>query len=115
MGYFQATAEANNLAAVADAKSVYTSLMEEMCGGGQPYLGEGHLVAEHFRIRDKAIFQVTSSIETCETFDHRQWCLSYRFYLLCFPIVHVETEIGRRGILPNLFTSTRKGYRRSIH
>lgn len=54
----QATAEANNLAAVADAKSVYTTLMEEICGGGQPYLGEGHLVAEHFRIRDKAIFQV---------------------------------------------------------
>lgn len=57
----QATAEANNLAAVADAKSVYTTLMEEICGGGQPYLGEGHLVAEHFRIRDKAIFQVNYS------------------------------------------------------
>lgn len=54
----QATAEANNLAAVAGAKSVYTQLMEEICGGQKPYLGEGHLEAEHLRIRDKAIFQV---------------------------------------------------------
>lgn len=54
----QATAEANNLAAVADAKSTYTQLMEEVCGGQKPYLSEGHLEAEHLRVRDKAIFQV---------------------------------------------------------
>lgn len=54
----QATAEANNLAAVASAKSVYTQLMEEICGGQKPYLSEGHLEAEHLRIRDKAIYQV---------------------------------------------------------
>lgn len=54
----QATAEANNLAAVANAKSVYTQLMEEICGGPKPYLSEAHLEAEHLRIRDKAIFQV---------------------------------------------------------
>jgi len=34
--------------------------MEEICGGTQPYLSEGHLDAEHLRIRDKAIFQFTS-------------------------------------------------------
>jgi len=55
-----ATAEANKLAAVASAKSVYNQLMEEICGGTQPYLGEGHLAAEHLRIRDKAIYQFTS-------------------------------------------------------
>lgn len=55
----QATAEANNLAAVASAKSVYTQLMEEICGGTKPYLSEGHLEAEHLRIRDKAIYQVS--------------------------------------------------------
>lgn len=33
--------------------------MDEICGGAQPYLSEGHLDAEHLRIRDKAIFQVS--------------------------------------------------------
>lgn len=55
-----ATAEANNLAAVANAKETYTQLMEEICGGNRPYLGAGHLDAEHLRIKDKAIFQFTS-------------------------------------------------------
>lgn len=56
--HFQATAEANNLAAVAGAKEVYANLMEDVCGGAKPYLGAGHLEAEHLRIKDKAIFQV---------------------------------------------------------
>lgn len=58
---FQATAEANNLAAVAGAKDVYAQLMESVCGGAKPYLGAGHLEAEHLRIKDKAIFQVCTS------------------------------------------------------
>lgn len=62
--FVQATAEANNLAAVAGAKTIYTQLMEEICGGQKPYLSEGHLEAEHLRIRDKAIFQV-SSLSKC--------------------------------------------------
>lgn len=32
--------------------------MEDVCGGNKPYLGTGHLEAEHFRIKDKAIYQV---------------------------------------------------------
>lgn len=68
-----ATAEANNLAAVAGAKAVYTQLMEEICGGQKPYLSEGHLEAEHLRIHDKAIFQFTSKRklggeEFCQTY-----------------------------------------------
>lgn len=38
--------------------------MEEICGGAKPYLGEGHLEAEHLRIRDKAIFQVINLTHT---------------------------------------------------
>lgn len=34
--------------------------MEEICGGQKPYLSEGHLEAEHLRIHDKAIFQVST-------------------------------------------------------
>ncbi|XP_047994039.1 atlastin [Leguminivora glycinivorella] len=50
-----ATAEANNLTAVAEAKEVYTTLMEEVCGGAKPYLQTQLLEAEHGRVRDKAL------------------------------------------------------------
>ncbi|CAH0756655.1 unnamed protein product [Diatraea saccharalis] len=50
-----ATAEANNLTAVAEAKDVYTTLMEEVCGGAKPYLQGQLLEAEHGRARDKAL------------------------------------------------------------
>ncbi|XP_034833981.1 atlastin isoform X3 [Maniola hyperantus] len=50
-----ATAEANNLTAVAEAREVYTTLMEEICGGARPFLQAQLLEAEHARIRDKAL------------------------------------------------------------
>ena len=53
----QATAEANNLAAVAAARETYSSLMEGVCGGAKPYLNSAHLEAEHQRIKEKALFQ----------------------------------------------------------
>lgn len=31
--------------------------MEDVCGGTKPYLSTGHLEAEHFRVKDKSIFQ----------------------------------------------------------
>ncbi|CAH1977349.1 unnamed protein product [Acanthoscelides obtectus] len=55
-----ATAEANNLAAVADAKESYITLMEEVCGGTKPYLNTETMEVEHRRVRDKAIFQFDS-------------------------------------------------------
>lgn len=54
-----ATAEANNLTAVAEAKSLYQRQMDEVCGGNRPYLSSGHLEAEHLRVKDKAIFLVS--------------------------------------------------------
>ncbi|XP_075983233.1 atlastin GTPase isoform X2 [Anticarsia gemmatalis] len=50
-----ATAEANNLTAVAEAKELYTKLMEEVCGGAKPYLQSALLDAEHARVKDKAL------------------------------------------------------------
>ncbi|CAG9565756.1 unnamed protein product [Danaus chrysippus] len=50
-----ATAEANNLTAVAEARDVYTTLMEEVCGGARPYLQAQLLDLEHVRVRDKAL------------------------------------------------------------
>lgn len=53
-----ATAEANNLTAVAAAKDIYAQLMEDVCGGNKPYLSSAHLDSEHGRIKEKALHQV---------------------------------------------------------
>lgn len=60
MYLLQATAEANNLAAVAAARETYTTSMEVVCGGAKPYLSTAHLEAEHQRIKDKALNQFIS-------------------------------------------------------
>lgn len=60
MYLLQATAEANNLAAVAAARETYTMSMEEVCGGAKPYLSTAHLEAEHQRIKDKSLNQFTN-------------------------------------------------------
>ncbi|XP_032521043.2 atlastin-like [Danaus plexippus] len=51
----EATAEANNLSAMAEAKEVYETLMEEVAGGAKPYLQPSRLEQEHHRARDKAL------------------------------------------------------------
>ncbi|ESO86215.1 hypothetical protein LOTGIDRAFT_167448 [Lottia gigantea] len=51
----QATAEANNLAAVAAAKNCYTKEMEDVCGGDKPYINPEMLHLEHKRAFDRAM------------------------------------------------------------
>ncbi|XP_055679839.1 atlastin isoform X2 [Lutzomyia longipalpis] len=55
-----ATAEANNLTAVAEAKDLYVQLMEDVCGGTKPFLSNAHLDAEHQRIKEKALHQFSA-------------------------------------------------------
>ncbi|XP_055590257.1 atlastin [Uranotaenia lowii] len=55
-----ATAEANNLTAVAAAKEIYVQLMEDVCGGAKPYLSSNHLDSEHNRIKEKALHQFSA-------------------------------------------------------
>lgn len=43
----EATAEANNLTAVAIIKDVYVVEMEKICGGAQPFINPTHLEAKH--------------------------------------------------------------------
>lgn len=43
----EATAEANNLAAVASAKDYYMTKMEEICGGNTPFLNPNSLEQKH--------------------------------------------------------------------
>ncbi|CAH1792203.1 unnamed protein product, partial [Owenia fusiformis] len=51
----QATAEANNLAAVASSRDLYSTEMEKICGGEQPFIAVEYLAREHARIKDQAI------------------------------------------------------------
>ncbi|XP_041121629.1 atlastin-1-like isoform X2 [Polyodon spathula] len=51
----QATAEANNLAAVAAAKDLYNKKMEEVCGGDRPFLAPAALQARHGELREAAL------------------------------------------------------------
>ncbi|XP_059373140.1 atlastin-1-like [Carassius carassius] len=51
----QATAEANNLAAVAAAKDLYNKKMEEVSGGDRPFLAPSELQARHLNIREEAL------------------------------------------------------------
>lgn len=51
-----ATAEANNLTAVAEAKELYIKSMEDVCGGLKPFLATAHLESEHLRCVDQALY-----------------------------------------------------------
>ncbi|KAK2896961.1 hypothetical protein QQF64_005420 [Cirrhinus molitorella] len=51
----QATAEANNLAAVAAAKDLYNRKMEEVSGGDRPFLAPNELQTRHLGIREEAL------------------------------------------------------------
>ncbi|XP_014218612.1 atlastin isoform X2 [Copidosoma floridanum] len=52
-----ATAEANNLSAVAEAKDLYLQMMDCVCGGTKPFLATAHLESEHSRCVDRALYQ----------------------------------------------------------
>ncbi|XP_072106185.1 atlastin-2-like, partial [Mobula birostris] len=50
-----ATAEANNLAALAAAKDYYQQAMEELCGGDKAYLAPSKLQERHLVYRETAV------------------------------------------------------------
>ncbi|GFQ87092.1 atlastin-2 [Trichonephila clavata] len=50
-----ATAEANNLTAVANSKDFYNNEMEKVCGGDRPYVNNQTLQRLHFDIRQSAL------------------------------------------------------------
>uniref|UniRef100_A0AAQ4PHQ5 GB1/RHD3-type G domain-containing protein n=1 Tax=Gasterosteus aculeatus aculeatus TaxID=481459 RepID=A0AAQ4PHQ5_GASAC len=51
----QATAEANNLAAVAGAKDLYNKSMEQVCGGDQPYISPAELERRHAELLQASV------------------------------------------------------------
>ncbi|KAM6972136.1 atlastin-2 isoform 2-T2 [Aplochiton taeniatus] len=56
----QATAEANNLAAVAGAKDLYNKSMEQVCGGDKPYIAPAELERRHSNLRQVSVCQFRS-------------------------------------------------------
>ncbi|XP_059973146.1 atlastin-2 isoform X1 [Mesoplodon densirostris] len=56
----QATAEANNLAAVAGAREIYCKSMEQVCGGDKPYIAPSDLERRHLDFKEVAIKQFRS-------------------------------------------------------
>lgn len=53
----QATAEANNLAAVAGAKDTYSRSMEQVCGGDRPYMSPADLERSHEELKQSCVRQ----------------------------------------------------------
>ncbi|XP_018120611.1 atlastin-2-like isoform X2 [Xenopus laevis] len=56
----QATAEANNMAAVAGAKDMYSRSMEQVCGGDKPYIAPSDLERKHLDLKESCIKQFRS-------------------------------------------------------
>nr|XP_033792288.1 atlastin-2 isoform X2 [Geotrypetes seraphini]XP_033792289.1 atlastin-2 isoform X2 [Geotrypetes seraphini] len=56
----QATAEANNLAAVAVSKDTYSKSMEQICGGDKPYIAPSDLERKHQDLKESSIKQFRS-------------------------------------------------------
>ncbi|XP_049327003.1 atlastin-2-like isoform X2 [Astyanax mexicanus] len=56
----QATAEANNLAAVAGAKEIYNKSMEQVCGGDKPYIAPADLERNHEELKQSSVRQFRS-------------------------------------------------------
>uniref|UniRef100_A0A7N4UY90 Atlastin GTPase 2 n=1 Tax=Sarcophilus harrisii TaxID=9305 RepID=A0A7N4UY90_SARHA len=56
----QATAEANNLAAVAGARDSYSKNMEQVCGGDKPYIAPSDLEKKHLDFKEVAVKQFCS-------------------------------------------------------
>ncbi|KAF0989216.1 hypothetical protein HZS_1021 [Henneguya salminicola] len=55
----RATAEANNLVALSSAKKLYMDNMNEICGGGKPYLPHDTFTLKHTAFYDEAVRQFT--------------------------------------------------------
>ncbi|XP_075391316.1 atlastin-2 isoform X1 [Tenrec ecaudatus] len=74
MSMLQATAEANNLAAVAGAKDSYSKAMEEICGGDKPYIAPSDLERKHLDLKEMAIKQFRS----VKKMGGNDFCLNYQ-------------------------------------
>uniref|UniRef100_A0A3Q3ENT5 Atlastin GTPase 2 n=1 Tax=Kryptolebias marmoratus TaxID=37003 RepID=A0A3Q3ENT5_KRYMA len=69
-----ATAEANNLTAVARAKDSYSRNMEKVCGGGRPYMAPADLECRHKELRDDSV----DLFRSVKKMGGEEFCQSYQ-------------------------------------
>ncbi|XP_051945857.1 atlastin-2 [Xyrauchen texanus] len=72
----QATAEANNLTAVAGAKDTYSKTMEQICGGDKPYIAPVDLQRYHDEFKKTSVQQFCAvkkmgGIEFCQRYQQQ--------------------------------------------
>uniref|UniRef100_A0AAV2LL24 GB1/RHD3-type G domain-containing protein n=1 Tax=Knipowitschia caucasica TaxID=637954 RepID=A0AAV2LL24_KNICA len=72
-----ATAEANNLSAVAGAKEIYHRSMEQICGGERPYLAPSELERHHGDLREACVRQFRS----VKKMGGEEFCRKYQLQL----------------------------------
>lgn len=70
----EATAEANNLAAVASAKDQYYRNMEKVCGGDLPYVAPDSLLEKHNFIMNEALHH----FDSIKKMGGKEFCQRYR-------------------------------------
>uniref|UniRef100_A0A673IFD5 Atlastin-2-like n=1 Tax=Sinocyclocheilus rhinocerous TaxID=307959 RepID=A0A673IFD5_9TELE len=70
----QATAEANNLAAVAGAKDSYSRSMEQVCGGDRPYMSPADLERSHEELKQSCVRQFRG----VKKMGGEEFCLRYQ-------------------------------------
>uniref|UniRef100_A0A673CMQ5 Atlastin-2-like n=1 Tax=Sphaeramia orbicularis TaxID=375764 RepID=A0A673CMQ5_9TELE len=73
----QATAEANNLTAVAGAKDMYSKNMEQICGGDKPYIAPGDLERCHEEFREHSV----SYFRSVKKMGGEEFCQRYQCQL----------------------------------
>lgn len=77
--------------------------MKDVCGGNKPYLGTGHLEAEHLRIKDKAIFQVKK--KSIIKFDLIKRKLKKKINFIFDVLVYINKKNGWRRVFTKIFGS----------
>ena len=74
----EATAEANNLTAVASVKDSYVAAMEDICGGEKPFLNPKTLETKHKELLNEAI----DSFDKIPKMGGKEFSESYREQLM---------------------------------
>uniref|UniRef100_A0A669EXX8 Atlastin GTPase 2 n=1 Tax=Oreochromis niloticus TaxID=8128 RepID=A0A669EXX8_ORENI len=98
----QATAEANNLTAVAGAKDLYSKKMEQVCGGDKPYVAPGDLKRCHEEIRDYSV----SYFRSVKKMGGKEFCQRYQNQLES-ELEETYTNLSKQNDGKNIFYAAR--------
>ena len=98
----QATAEANNLAAVSAAGELYKREMEIFCGGDKPYMKPEILETHHRHLSDKALDQFKSTRKMGGTEFSEQYALQ-----LTDQITEYYLSYSKQNDAKNLFNTAK--------